>query len=145
MRIYVGNLPKNADEDDLIEIFSEYGIVRNIKIFRNISTDFSGGYALLEMPDEKAAIRAIEEWDQGSIDDQVIAVNAYKHTDVSKERKLITIIVDPSKTKKEVILDLLLNLSGLYRSIGGEGFVVRDNMDSFSQRLLEKMEARTPA
>lgn len=78
MRIYVGNLPKDADEDDLLEMFTEYGIVRNIKIIRDRYTNISRGYAFLEMPDETAAVKAIEEWDQGSIDDQVIRVDVAK-------------------------------------------------------------------
>jgi RNA recognition motif-containing protein len=78
MRIYVGNLPKDADEDDLLDMFTEYGIVRNIKIIRDRYTNISRGYAFLEMPDETAAVKAIEEWDQGSIDDQVIRVDVAK-------------------------------------------------------------------
>jgi len=78
MRIYVGNLPKDADEDDLLDMFAEYGIVRNIKIIRDRYTNVSRGYAFLEMPDEQAAVKAIEEWDQGSIDDQVIRVDVAK-------------------------------------------------------------------
>jgi RNA recognition motif-containing protein len=78
MRIYVGNLPKDANEDDLLEMFGEYGIVRNIKIIRDRYTNISRGYAFLEMPDEDAANKAIEEWDQGSIDDQVIRVDVAK-------------------------------------------------------------------
>lgn len=78
MRIYIGNLPKNADEADLFEMFSEYGTVKNIKIIRDRYSNLSRGYAFLEITDEKAALRAIEDWDQGSIDDQVIRVDVAK-------------------------------------------------------------------
>jgi len=78
MRIYVGNLPKDAEEDDLLEMFSEYGAVRNIKIIRDRYSNISRGYAFLEMPDETAALQAIEDWDQGSIDDHVIRVDVAK-------------------------------------------------------------------
>jgi RNA recognition motif-containing protein len=78
MRIYVGNLPKDADEHDLIEMFSEYGAVRNIKIVRDRYSNTCRGYAFLELPDAKAAFQAINDWDQGSIDDQVIRVDVAK-------------------------------------------------------------------
>ncbi len=78
MRIYVGNLPKDADESDLLEMFEEYGKVENVKIIRDRYSKTSKGYAFLEMPDEKAALKAIEDWDQGSIDDQVIRVDIAK-------------------------------------------------------------------
>lgn len=91
MRIYVGNLPKDADEDDLLEMFGEYGTVRNIKIIRDRFTNISRGYAFLEMPDENAASKAIEEWDQGSIDDQVIRVDVAKAS--LKEYKIMPAVM----------------------------------------------------
>ena len=78
MRIYVGNLPKDADESDLIEMFEEYGRVRNIKIIRDRFSNISRGYGFLELPSDKAAQQAIEDWDQGSIDDHVIRVDIAK-------------------------------------------------------------------
>ena len=78
MRIYVGNLPRDTDEGDLIDMFSEYGSVRNIKIIRDRYSNICRGYAFLELPDESAARQAIEDWDQGSIDDQVIRVDIAK-------------------------------------------------------------------
>ena len=78
MRIYVGNLPKDADESDLLEMFEEYGKVENVKIIRDRYTKESKGYGFLEMPDEEAALKAIEDWDQGSIDDQIIRVDIAK-------------------------------------------------------------------
>jgi len=78
MRIYVGNLPRDADEMDLHEMFSEYGSVSNIKIVRDRYSNTSRGYAFLELPDAKAAKQAIQDWDQGSIDDQVIRVDIAK-------------------------------------------------------------------
>ncbi len=78
MRLYIGNLPKDADEGDLLEMFEEYGRVRNIKIIRDRFSNLSRGYGFLELPDEKAARQAIEDWDQGSIDDHVIRVDIAK-------------------------------------------------------------------
>jgi RNA recognition motif-containing protein len=78
MRIYVGNLPKDANEDDLLEMFEEYGRVRNIKIVRDRFSNHSRGYGFLELPDEKSARQAIDDWDQGSIDDHIIKVDVAK-------------------------------------------------------------------
>lgn len=85
MRIYVGNLPKDTDEDDLLEMFEEYGSVRNIKIIRDRYSKCCRGYGFLELPDEGAAKQAIEDWDQGSIDDHIIRVDVAKAS--SKERQ----------------------------------------------------------
>ena len=59
MRIYVGNLPKDADEDDLLEMFEEYGRVKNIKIIRDRFSNISRGYGFLELLNDKAAQQAI--------------------------------------------------------------------------------------
>lgn len=74
MNIYIGNLPKDMEEDELSEMFSEYGSVRTVKIIRDRHTKISRGYGFIEMDDEKAALTAINDWDQGSIDDNIISV-----------------------------------------------------------------------
>ena len=52
MNIYVGNLPFNLGEEDLKEIFEEYGAVSTAKI---ISDKFSGrrkGFVFVEIDDD---------------------------------------------------------------------------------------------
>jgi len=78
MRIYVGNLPKDADEADLMDMFEEYGRVKNIKIIRDRFSNLSRGYGFVELPNEDAVRKAIEDWDQGSIDDHIIRVDVAK-------------------------------------------------------------------
>ena len=87
MNLYVGNLPKDMDEEELYDMFREYGKVINVKIIRDHHTKISRGYAFIEMMDEKAALQAIEDWDKGSIDDQVIRVNV-AHSSQKKRNAL---------------------------------------------------------
>ena len=75
MNIYIGNLPRDLDEDELIEMFTEYGSVQSAKIIRDRHTNISRGYGFVEMSDEEAAMQAIEDWNQGSIDDRIIRVH----------------------------------------------------------------------
>ena len=75
MNIYIGNLPRDMDEEELVEMFAEYGAVKSAKIIRDRHTKLSRGYGFIEMIDEKAALQAIEDWNQGSIDDRIIRVN----------------------------------------------------------------------
>ncbi len=74
MNIYIGNLPKDMEEEELFEMFTEYGSVKTVKIIRDRHTKISRGYGFIEMDDEKAAREAINDWDQGSIDDNIISV-----------------------------------------------------------------------
>jgi len=81
MNIYIGNLPKDFVEDELIELFEEYGVVKSAKIIRDRYTKISRGYGFVEMEDKDAAHRAIKDWDQGSIDDRIIQVRKSRYPD----------------------------------------------------------------
>lgn len=86
MIIYVGNLPQDLEEDELIEMFEEYGKVKSAKIIRDQITNRSRGYAFVKMDDKDAARQAIEDWDQGSIDDQIIKVQEAKFSNKGGKR-----------------------------------------------------------
>ena len=74
MNIYIGNLPKDMEEEELIEMFAEYGDVKCAKIIRDRHTKISRGYGFIEMTDKDAALKAIDDWNMGSIDDHIIRV-----------------------------------------------------------------------
>lgn len=61
--IYVGNLSFRATEDDVREVFSEYGEVRRISLPVDRETGRMRGFAFIEMADEAGEDRAIAELD----------------------------------------------------------------------------------
>ena len=79
-------LPKDVYEDELLEMFEEYGVVNIVKIIKDRHTKKSRGYAFVKMDDKNAALKAIEEWDEGSIDDQIIIVQEAKLKKRAKKR-----------------------------------------------------------
>ena len=58
-KMYVGNLPYNASEGDLRELFSEYGEIESLKIMKDQFTDRSKGFGFIEMANEEDAKKAI--------------------------------------------------------------------------------------
>jgi len=60
MVIFVANFRKQTDENDLQTLFSKYGTVIDVNMFRDRETDEPLGYALVEIPDNREAERAIE-------------------------------------------------------------------------------------
>lgn len=75
MNIYVGNLPFNLGEEDLKEIFEEYGEVTTTKI---VSDKFSGrskGFGFVEMSNDEEAANAIKELNNAEISGRNIKVN----------------------------------------------------------------------
>jgi len=87
MIIYIGNLPQDIYEDELLEMFEEYGAVKSVKIIKDRYTKKSRGYAFVKMDDKDAALKAIEEWDEGSIDDQIIKVQEARFTKRSRRTR----------------------------------------------------------
>lgn len=54
MTIYIGNLSFQATEDDLKEVFAEYGEVSRISLPTDRETGRKRGFAFVEMKDDAA-------------------------------------------------------------------------------------------
>ena len=68
MRIYVGNLSWQTDENELRETFAPYGEVVSAQIITDRESGRSRGFAFVEMSNEaegKAAIEAVNEKEVG--------------------------------------------------------------------------------
>lgn len=74
MNIYVSNLGFNVRDEDLKEFFSPYGEVSSAKVINDRETGKSRGFGFVEMPDDAAAKKAIEELDGGDVEGRTIKV-----------------------------------------------------------------------
>ncbi len=64
--LYVGNLPFETSEDDLRQLFGQYGPVVNVQIIKDRETSRSRGFAFVEMSEGvEAAIQAVNGLDYG--------------------------------------------------------------------------------
>jgi RNA recognition motif-containing protein len=78
MNIYISNLSFNVTDDDLRDYFAEYGEVSSAKVIMDKFTGKSRGFAFVEMSDDDAAKKAIEELDGATVDGRVIGVSVAK-------------------------------------------------------------------
>ena len=67
MSIYVGNLSFDATQEDINQVFAEYGSVKSVKVPTARETGRVRGFAFVEMgaeSEEQAAIEALDvaEW-----------------------------------------------------------------------------------
>ena len=67
MSIYVGNLDYGLEQDDLVEVFAEYGNVKRVYVPTDKETGRKRGFAFVELgteEEESAAINALDgaEW-----------------------------------------------------------------------------------
>jgi RNA recognition motif-containing protein len=78
MNIYVSNLSFNVTDEDLRDYFAEYGEVSSAKVIMDKFTSKSRGFAFVEMSDDEAAKKAIQELDGASVDGRTIGVSVAK-------------------------------------------------------------------
>ena len=72
--IFVGNLPWRTDDQELENLFSQYGEVLSAKVISDRETGRSRGFGFVEMEDD-AALAAIENLNGQEMDGREIRVN----------------------------------------------------------------------
>jgi len=78
MNIYVSNLSFNVQDEDLREFFTPYGEVTSAKVIMDRDTQRSRGFGFVEMSDDTASKKAINELDGATIDGRTIKVTEAK-------------------------------------------------------------------
>ncbi|MDD3078016.1 MAG: RNA-binding protein [Paludibacter sp.] len=75
MNIFVAKLSFGTTDEDLKQLFGEYGEVSSAHVVTDKMTGRSKGYGFIEMPDDEAANKAIKELNECEYDGRVIAVS----------------------------------------------------------------------
>lgn len=78
MSIYVGNLSYSAKEEDLDQVFAEYGKVKRITLPTDRETGRPRGFAFVELEDEASEEKAIEALDGAEWMGRELRVNKAK-------------------------------------------------------------------
>ena len=78
MNIYVGNLAYSVTDDDLRELFSEFGEVRSASVISDKVTGQSKGFGFVEMQDNSAADAAIKDLNGKQVKGRALKVNEAK-------------------------------------------------------------------
>jgi len=87
MNIYVSNLSFSVRDEDLREFFAEYGEVSSAKVIMDRLTNRSRGFAFVEMPDDAAAEKAIQELNGATVDGRAIRVNVARPKEASGKNR----------------------------------------------------------
>ena len=75
MNMYVGNLTFSVNEDDLKEVFAEFGEIESIKIIKDKFSGQSKGFGFVEMPSNSEADKAIKALNGSLMKGQAMKVN----------------------------------------------------------------------
>jgi RNA recognition motif-containing protein len=77
-RLYVGNLPYAATDQQLHELFSRAGAVESVRVMRDMATGRGRGFGFVEMATEEGAQQAISLFHQHQMDGRALVVNEAK-------------------------------------------------------------------
>ncbi len=75
MNIYVGNLASDVTDEDLSNLFSQYGQVKEAKVIRDMFSQQSRGFGFVEMPGQAEAENAIKELNTQDLKGKNLVVN----------------------------------------------------------------------
>ena len=75
MNIYVGNLAYDATEEQLQEMFAEFGQVESASVVLDRVTGRSRGFGFVQMPDDAEGTKAIEELNDKEINGRALRVS----------------------------------------------------------------------
>ena len=75
MNIYVGNLPFDASDADLRNLFADYGSIDSASVITDRDTGRSRGFGFVELADEALGNQAVEKLDGYDWDGRKLTVN----------------------------------------------------------------------
>lgn len=85
--IYVGNLPYNATEDEVRDVFAQYGDVQSVKLISDRDTGRPRGFGFVGMADDEAdaAIAAMNGAEMGG---RTLRVNEAREKPAPRQRRV---------------------------------------------------------
>ena len=75
MNIFVGNLSKDVTDENLQDLFSEFGTVKSVKVIKDLFSGESKGFGFVEMPGLSEAQKAIDVLNTKELKGKKIVVN----------------------------------------------------------------------
>jgi RNA recognition motif-containing protein len=85
MNIYIGELPHTITEEELQEMFLQFGKVSSLKLIRDKQSGESKGYGFIQMPDNGEADQAIRGLNRTMLNGWEIKVNRVRGTAREKD------------------------------------------------------------
>lgn len=78
MNIFIGSLPFSVRDEELKQIFEEYGEVSSAKVITDKFTGRSKGFGFVVIEDDAVAKKAVEELNGAELSGRTIVVNEAK-------------------------------------------------------------------
>src|SRR3954469_12086454 len=75
MNIFVANIERKVTDEQLQELFQQYGEIASPKLIKDRDTGMSKGYAFVEMTNDEEAQKAIDALNEFELEGRNLAVN----------------------------------------------------------------------
>jgi RNA recognition motif-containing protein len=85
VNIYVGNLAFTASEDDVRQLFEQYGEVDRVNLITDRETGRARGFGFVDMPDSREAQSAIQGLQGKDLNGRALTVNEAKPREPRRE------------------------------------------------------------
>lgn len=86
MRIYVGGLPYQTTEQDLLDLFAQVGHVTSATVITDRASGRSKGFGFVEMSNDQEARTAIERLNGTILGNRTIVVNEARERQTTDRR-----------------------------------------------------------
>ena len=86
MRIYVGGLPYQTTEQDLLDLFAQVGHVTSASVITDRASGRSKGFGFVEMSNDQEARTAIERLNGTNLGNRTIVVNEARERQTTDRR-----------------------------------------------------------
>ena len=86
MNIFIAGLSYNVNDADLSDLFQEYGTITSAKVIMDRQTNRSKGFGFVEIEDNEAATKAIEELNGAEYDGRTLSVSEARPREDSPAR-----------------------------------------------------------
>jgi cold-inducible RNA-binding protein len=86
-KLFVGSLPYAVTDDDLADLFKEFGTVASAKVIFDRDTNRSKGFGFVEFEDDAAAKAAVDKLNNTQIQGRTIIVNEARPQEARPQRR----------------------------------------------------------
>lgn len=86
-KLFVGSLPYSVTDDDLADLFKEFGEVASAKVIFDRETNRSKGFGFVEFNDDAAAKQAVDALNNKEIQGRTIVVNEARPQEARPPRR----------------------------------------------------------
>ena len=98
MNLYISNLSYNISDEDLRQLFADYGEITSAKVIMDRETGRSRGFGFVELSDDELAKKAIEELNQASYDGKVINITEARLERIEATEVVVSITTEVAAT-----------------------------------------------